>query len=165
MSCRNHSSHNYGYSHNESNGNGHISNGKIMEAESGEKNGFYNSSSNSSHGHPVCLTSYQTNNDSSMPPPSCPALPPPGGPVSNEKKAASSMVTAHLRSALVILALSIHSLFEGMAVGLEESDSGVWKLFLAIAIHGSAIAFCIGTEMVTTASSVLLECSLGSWSP
>ena len=34
--------------------------------------------------------------------------------------------------------------------GLEESDSGVWKLFLAIAIHGSAIAFCIGTEMVTT---------------
>merc|ERR1719290_907846 len=70
--------------------------------------------------------------------------------MSTEKKAASSLVTAHLRSALVILALSIHSLFEGMAVGLEESDSGVWKLFLAIAIHGSAIAFCIGTEMVTT---------------
>ena len=38
--------------------------------------------------------------------------------MSNEKKAASSMVTAHLRSALVILALSIHSLFEGMAVGM-----------------------------------------------
>ena len=38
--------------------------------------------------------------------------------------------------------------------GLEESDSGVWKLFLAIAIHGSAIAFCIGTEMVTTGDFV-----------
>ena len=37
--------------------------------------------------------------------------------MSNEKKAASSLITAHLRSALVILALSIHSLFEGMAVG------------------------------------------------
>ena len=37
--------------------------------------------------------------------------------MSTEKKAASSLVTAHLRSALVILALSIHSLFEGMAVG------------------------------------------------
>ena len=38
--------------------------------------------------------------------------------MSTEKKAASSLVTAHLRSALVILALSIHSLFEGMAVGM-----------------------------------------------
>jgi len=45
--------HNYGYSHNEANGNGHISNEKIMEAESGEKNGFYSSPSNSSHDHPV----------------------------------------------------------------------------------------------------------------
>ena len=30
-----------------------------LQAESGEKNGFYHSSSNSSHSHPVCLTSYQ----------------------------------------------------------------------------------------------------------
>ena len=42
--------------------------------------------------------------------------------MSTEKKAASSMVTAHLRSALVILALSIHSLFEGMAVGMFQHN-------------------------------------------
>jgi len=56
----------------------------------------------------------------------------------------------YIRSSLVILALSIHSLFEGMAIGLEESDSGVWKLFLAVSLHAVAISFCIGTEMSTT---------------
>ena len=42
--------------------------------------------------------------------------------MSTEKKLASSLVTAHLRSALVILALSIHSLFEGMAVGMFQHN-------------------------------------------
>merc|ERR1712241_1307246 len=110
--------------------------------------GFYSNSSH--HGHPVCLTSYQAHNETSMPQP-CPALPPPApSPDTKQKRKNKGTTITHLRSALVILALSIHSLFEGMAVGLEESDSGVWKLFLAIAIHGSAIALCIGTEMVTT---------------
>merc|ERR1712055_860857 len=103
-----------------------------------------------------------------MPQP-CPALPPSlPSPVAKKAKEKTTLIT-HLRSALVILALSIHSLFEGMAVGLEESDSGVWKLFLAIAIHGSAIAFCIGTEMVTTGikkrSIVLYMSVLSIFSP
>ena len=34
--------------------------------------------------------------------------------------------------------------------GLEQNESGVWKLFLAVAIHSSAIIFCIGTEMTTS---------------
>ena len=50
-----------------------------------------------------------------------------------------------LRGFLVVVALSVHSLFEGMAVGLEETSGGVWQLFLAIAIHSTAIVFCIGT--------------------
>jgi len=54
-----------------------------------------------------------------------------------------------LRGFLVVVALSVHSLFEGMAVGLEETSGGVWQLFLAIAIHSTAIVFCIGTEMVS----------------
>ena len=53
-----------------------------------------------------------------------------------------------LRSGVVVLALSVHSVFEGMAIGLEESESGVWKLFLAVSIHAVAIVFCIGTEMM-----------------
>ena len=41
-------------------------------------------------------------------------------------KAAS--VLASLRSVMVVIALSVHSLFEGMAIGLEESNSGTIKM-------------------------------------
>ena len=59
-------------------------------------------------------------------------------------------LVSSVRGVLVVLALSVHSLFEGMAVGLEESSGGVWQLFLAITIHSMAIVFCIGMEMVST---------------
>jgi len=54
-----------------------------------------------------------------------------------------------VRGVLVVVALSVHSLFEGMAVGLEETTGGVWQLFMAIAIHSTAVVFCIGTDMVS----------------
>jgi len=59
-------------------------------------------------------------------------------------------VLSSLRGFLVVAALSVHSLFEGMAVGLEETTAGVWQLFMAISIHSTAIVFCIGTEMVSS---------------
>ena len=52
--------------------------------------------------------------------------------MSTEKKPASSLVTAHLRSALVILALSIHSLFEGMAVGMFHHNVLVAVFFVVV---------------------------------
>ena len=36
----------------------------------------------------------------------------------------AATVLASLRSVMVVIALSVHSLFEGMAIGLEESNSG-----------------------------------------
>jgi zinc transporter ZupT len=54
-------------------------------------------------------------------------------------------MVSSLRVFLVLVALSVHSLLEGMAVGLEDTSVGVWQLFLAIAIHSTAIVFCIGT--------------------
>ena len=44
----------------------------------------------------------------------------------------------------------MHSLFEGMAIGLEESSSGVWTLMLAISIHAVPIVFCVGTDMISS---------------
>ena len=86
--------------------------------------------------------------------------------VKNVKVARMNHVLTSLRSFLVVLALSIHSLFEGreernyainfqfcnqgMAIGLEESDSGVWKLLMAIAIHAVPIVFCVGTDMISS---------------
>jgi len=36
-----------------------------------------------------------------------------------------------------------------LAIGLEEDNSGVWKLTLAIAIHAVPIVFCVGTDLIS----------------
>ncbi|KAJ8981534.1 hypothetical protein NQ317_006695 [Molorchus minor] len=55
-----------------------------------------------------------------------------------------------IRGFLVVLALSVHELFEGLSVGLETSASNVWYMFGAVAAHKLVIAFCIGVELVTS---------------
>ncbi|RZC37672.1 Zip domain containing protein [Asbolus verrucosus] len=60
----------------------------------------------------------------------------------------STIVT--IRGLLVVLALSIHELFEGLAVGLESSSRTVWYMFGAVSAHKLVIAFCIGVELVTS---------------
>lgn len=57
---------------------------------------------------------------------------------------------ATLRGFLVILALSLHAVFEGIALGLTHTVSSVWFLFFAIASHKYVISFCIGMQFVNT---------------
>ena len=38
--------------------------------------------------------------------------------------------------------------FQLPCLGLEETESGVWQLLMAVAVHSSAVAFCIGSELV-----------------
>nr|XP_053631966.1 zinc transporter ZIP2-like [Cherax quadricarinatus] len=57
-------------------------------------------------------------------------------------------IAFNLRSLLVILALSFHSVFEGLAVGLQENEVDVWYLFGAISAHKFVIAFCMGLELL-----------------
>ncbi|CAH2045475.1 unnamed protein product, partial [Iphiclides podalirius] len=61
-------------------------------------------------------------------------------------------VVAALRGLLVVLALSIHELFEGLAVGLESSAGNVWYMFGAVSAHKYIIAFCIGVELLAAGS-------------
>jgi len=63
---------------------------------------------------------------------------------------------ANLRGFLVILALSLHAVFEGIAVGLSHSASAVWYLFFAIAAHKYVISFCCGVQFVTSGVKRLL---------
>lgn len=44
----------------------------------------------------------------------------------NVGSSAEDSIVAALRGLLIVLALSIHELFEGLAVGLESSTSNVW---------------------------------------
>ncbi len=73
--------------------------------------------------------------------------------VKQKKKLAPGMdrekkILSYVRNFLIVLSLSIHSVFEGMAIGLQENVPDVWKLFAAVSIHACAILFCIGTEMI-----------------
>ncbi|XP_039277824.1 zinc transporter ZIP1 [Nilaparvata lugens] len=68
----------------------------------------------------------------------------------------SEMVSKSFRGLLAILALSFHAVFEGLAVGLEDSVSKVWYLFAAIATHKLVIAFCVGVELVSSRTRLLL---------
>lgn len=61
-----------------------------------------------------------------------------------------------LRGLLIVLALSVHELFEGLSVGLEASAGNVWYMFGAVSAHKLVIAFCIGFELVTTGMKTLL---------
>lgn len=63
---------------------------------------------------------------------------------------------ASLRGLLVVLALSIHELFEGLAVGLESSSGTVWYMFGAVACHKFVIAFCIGVELISNGTKTVL---------
>lgn len=72
-----------------------------------------------------------------------------------DKDVADSTLKA-LRGLLVVLALSIHELFEGLAVGLESSPDSVWYMFGAVSAHKLVIAFCIGVELVTSGMTTKL---------
>ena len=53
-----------------------------------------------------------------------------------------------LRISSMLVLVSIRSIFEGMAIGLEKTEAGVWQLFLAVSLHSVAMLFCIGREMI-----------------
>ncbi|CAG9858976.1 unnamed protein product [Phyllotreta striolata] len=53
-----------------------------------------------------------------------------------------------MRGCLVILALSFHAVFEGLAIGLQKEAGNIWYLFIAVCIHSATILFCISLEMV-----------------
>lgn len=46
-----------------------------------------------------------------------------------------------------MIALSVHSLFEGLAVGIEPQLHEVWSLIIAIAMHKGAAAISLGISL------------------
>ena len=52
-----------------------------------------------------------------------------------------------VRNFLMVLALSVHGIFEGMALGLQLTVPDVWKLALALSLHEIPVLFCVGMEM------------------
>lgn len=60
------------------------------------------------------------------------------------------------RGFFIVLAISLHAVFEGMAMGLGANASQIWYLCFAIATHKFIIAFCVGLQMATSNMKRLL---------
>jgi len=52
-----------------------------------------------------------------------------------------------LRSLLLLIALSFHSLFEGLAIGLQSSTRQLISIFMAVIVHKSIMAFSLGLNL------------------
>ncbi|KAK0095622.1 hypothetical protein PV326_007825 [Microctonus aethiopoides] len=78
-------------------------------------------------------------------------------------------VISSLRGLLIVLGLSVHECFEGLAIGLESSPDAVWYMFAAVAAHKFVIAFCIGVELVASRThqclSIIYVCTFAVVSP
>ncbi|KAM8876448.1 zinc transporter ZIP1 [Synchiropus picturatus] len=55
------------------------------------------------------------------------------------------------RSFMLFLSLSLHSVFEGLAIGLQNSDSKVVEICIAILVHKSIIVFSLSVKLVQSA--------------
>lgn len=52
-----------------------------------------------------------------------------------------------IRNMTMLMALSIHMVFDGLELGLLDTDSQVWSLLLALSIHKVLILFSMGLNM------------------
>ncbi|XP_061831372.1 zinc transporter ZIP1-like [Nerophis lumbriciformis] len=55
------------------------------------------------------------------------------------------------RSFMLFLSLSLHSIFEGLAIGLQNTDSKVLEICIAIMVHKSVIVFSLSVKLVQSA--------------
>jgi len=53
-----------------------------------------------------------------------------------------------MRSVILILALSLHHLFEGMSLGLQRTVTGAFMLLIALLCHETIISFSLGLQFV-----------------
>lgn len=60
------------------------------------------------------------------------------------------------RDLIIVVALSLHAVFEGLAIGLENHSDDIWILFAAVATHKFVISFCVGLELYNANTPTIL---------
>lgn len=58
------------------------------------------------------------------------------------------------RCLMIVIALSFHSIFDGLAIGLQNSVLHVYQLLLAISVHKLLIAFVVGLDVYSETLSL-----------
>jgi len=59
-----------------------------------------------------------------------------------------------LRSIMLLLALSFHSVFEGIAIGLQDNSAQLISIFIAVIVHKAVMAFSLGLNIAQSDLSV-----------
>ncbi|KAK3591026.1 hypothetical protein CHS0354_013089, partial [Potamilus streckersoni] len=65
-----------------------------------------------------------------------------------------------LRTLILLMALSLHMVFDGLALGLQNEDSKVWQFLGALAIHKSIVSFSVGLKLSETSPSIIIMIGL-----
>jgi solute carrier family 39 (zinc transporter), member 1/2/3 len=55
----------------------------------------------------------------------------------------------------MLTALFVHSILEGLAIGVQAKEQDVWILFTAVISHKLVVAFCLGVELTASHGSRL----------
>jgi len=58
-----------------------------------------------------------------------------------------------LRSLSLLLAISVHSVFEGLAIGLQDNSAQLLSIFLAVMAHKAVMAFSLGLNLAQSSLS------------
>nr|XP_039250757.1 zinc transporter ZIP1-like [Styela clava] len=59
-----------------------------------------------------------------------------------------------VRSLILVTTLSMHSLLEGLAIGLQKTASSALSIFIAVLFHKSLMAFSMGNNLIQAGQSV-----------
>uniref|UniRef100_A0A914P140 Zinc transporter ZIP1 n=1 Tax=Panagrolaimus davidi TaxID=227884 RepID=A0A914P140_9BILA len=60
-----------------------------------------------------------------------------------------------IRSITFVLAISIHSIVEGLALGVQKDNTKVTSLFLSLMVHKLIVAFSVGLQLARTHAHAL----------
>lgn len=66
----------------------------------------------------------------------------------------------NLRNFIMLLALSIHMVFDGLELGLLDKENKVWSVLLALSIHKILILFSMGVKMRESTTFVKFAISM-----
>lgn len=70
------------------------------------------------------------------------------GGVETDKEVDADARAASLKSLVLLLALSLHTVFDGLVVGVQETADGVWTLLAAVALHKALVAASVALSLV-----------------
>jgi len=59
-----------------------------------------------------------------------------------------------LRSMMLLIALSFHSVFEGIAIGLQGNSADLISIFIAVIVHKAVMAFSLGLNIAQSDLSI-----------